>query len=460
MIHSISLKNYMSHADTVLELHPGMNAFIGESRAGKSTVIRAVRETLENAVPVRHISRWARSRTKKGEMSIAGRMEISIATSKGSVTRFRDSKENGYNVNGSPLLANKTAVPQEVSDTLNLVPDLNFAMQHDPHFFLSWSPPVISRYLNGLCGMEIMDNAIAIAISLRNGTRKELDALEVDQEKHSKALEALAWVDKAQELLDIAKASQSTADASQSKANDMGIRIDAAMDAFRTMKRTLWAEDALQLVHVAKEQNTIAQGKWKVFSALHTAISAGIDAKATLDRTKWALSARPLLEQAEASMLLHGIASTHANKLQERISTASEALDKVRGTAWAHRAGELVSVVKESLTTARSTRAKLDALTKATESAHWALDEMAKGERWEQAKGLLEDAKKHARRAKMATGDAFELGASISQAKDAQARMDASMRLVEGYRTQLAELKAKRPALCPTCGQVWQECKD
>lgn len=460
MIHSIALKNYMSHADTVLELHPGMNAFIGESRAGKSTVIRAVRESLENAVPMRHVSRWARSRTKKGDMSLSGRMEVTIATDKGTVTRFRDSKENGYNVNGSPLLANKTTVPTEVLEVLNLSPDLNFAMQHDPHFFLSWSPPVISRYLNGLCGMEVMDKAIAIAISLRNGTRKELDALEVAQETHSKALEALQWVEDAQVLLDTAKASQRAANAAQDKANDLGIRIEAAQDAFRTMKRTIWAEDALQLVATAKEQNALAQAKWRTYSQLHTAIAAATDAKATLGRTEWALAARPLLEQAEASMLLHGRANVLAIQLGERISTASDALDKVQSTAWAHRAGELLSVAKESLTTAQGLRVKCEALGKATESAHWALAEMAKGERWERARALLEEAKKHAKRAKMAMGDAFELGANISQAKAAQERMSAAMAVVTDARASLATLKAQRPALCPTCGQVWQNCKD
>lgn len=47
IIEAVQLENYLCHKDTYLELSKGLNVFCGESRNGKSTVLRAIREVFE-----------------------------------------------------------------------------------------------------------------------------------------------------------------------------------------------------------------------------------------------------------------------------------------------------------------------------------------------------------------------------------------------------------------------------
>ncbi len=48
MINSLSLKNFKSWKDTLLEFHKGVNAIVGTTDAGKSNVIRAIRWVVFN----------------------------------------------------------------------------------------------------------------------------------------------------------------------------------------------------------------------------------------------------------------------------------------------------------------------------------------------------------------------------------------------------------------------------
>ena len=42
MIRSINLKNFMAHADTTIDLHPGLNVIVGENNTGKSAIVLAL----------------------------------------------------------------------------------------------------------------------------------------------------------------------------------------------------------------------------------------------------------------------------------------------------------------------------------------------------------------------------------------------------------------------------------
>ena len=63
MIHRITLQNYMSHADTVIEPATGLTVLVGPNNCGKSAVVSALETLCNNAsggYMVRHDEREAR----------------------------------------------------------------------------------------------------------------------------------------------------------------------------------------------------------------------------------------------------------------------------------------------------------------------------------------------------------------------------------------------------------------
>ena len=56
MLDYINIKGFQSHYDTKIELSKGVNIFVGDSNAGKSTIVRAIRAILKDNFPPRYIS--------------------------------------------------------------------------------------------------------------------------------------------------------------------------------------------------------------------------------------------------------------------------------------------------------------------------------------------------------------------------------------------------------------------
>ena len=67
MIESIRLKNFISHEDTVIELEDGINVFVGNNGAGKSSVIDAITYALYG----RHTRELDKNLVRRGSLSSA-----------------------------------------------------------------------------------------------------------------------------------------------------------------------------------------------------------------------------------------------------------------------------------------------------------------------------------------------------------------------------------------------------
>ena len=457
MIHSITLNNYMSHASSTFELHPGMNAIIGESRAGKSTVIRALDLTRKNAIPVRHISHWARKRNKKGDMVISDRMSISITSDKGTVERFRDAKENGYTVNGKKLVAVGTDVPGEVAEVLNLT-DVNFALQHDPHFFLSWTPGAISRYLNDICGMEVIDRATAIAIRLRNSTRAEVDKAATDAETHAKAAESLEWVERAGELLGEAQEASHCAEQARISASKLGAIVGEALAALETLKRTEWPALARIAHSKALEAAEYARARWIKFGALAGLVRGAEEAKEALGRTASYPQARKVWVLAQEAATEANEARSLVVQVGDKVAQAAGQLAALKLTARYSEAETLLKAAQVAIKSAETAKSDAKAMQSLVFEASKALQAISTGERWSKAGELLEKARKAARKAEMARSDALAVGMLADALGRAGKAIEHAEKAVELLKMQRAELVAKMPKVCPTCGQTVNNC--
>ena len=457
MIQSIMLNNYMSHKSSTFELHPGMNAIIGESRAGKSTVIRALDLTRKNAIPMRHISHWARKRNKKGDMVLADRMSIAITTSHGMVERFRDAKENGYMVNGKKLLAVGTDVPAEVSEALNLT-DVNFALQHDPHFFLSWAPGAISRYLNDICGMEVIDRATAIAIRLRNATRSEVDEATKQAETHAQAAKGLEWVEQAGGLLDKAKEASHCAGQARISAGRLGELVSAAIKAQETMEMTSWAVVARIAHSKALEAAEYARARWIRYGGLSGLVRGAEEATEALRRTARFSRALDVLGEAKAAMGMADEAFSVVTRIGTKVESAASQLLIMKRTARFGQAGTLLKDAETALKQAESAKSDAKALQSLVFEASKALQAISTGERWAKAAEVLERARKAAKRAEIARGDAAAVKLLVGSLELADGAVVASAKAIGLLKLQRGELLSRMPKICPTCGQTVNNC--
>lgn len=127
---SIELTNFQKHRKLKLELSPGINVVIGESNRGKSSINRAFARLCANSPTGATCVRFGKTKASV-EICIVG--ESSERT-----VRYTKSKTNGtsYTLDQSDYKRCGRTVPEEIRDTLRIVPEINIQPQHRQFFLL------------------------------------------------------------------------------------------------------------------------------------------------------------------------------------------------------------------------------------------------------------------------------------------------------------------------------------
>lgn len=201
MIDRISIANFQSHPETVLELVPGINTIIGSSDSGKSAIFRAILWVVENRpTGSAFVSSW--SLDEKGKMKSA--TGVTIGRGEEHVSRLRnsnlDSHVNCYELNGTPLEAMKTAVPEPIAKWLNLAP-VNVQKQLDAPFLLSASAGEVARFFNSVVNLDDIDRALSLVDKKRRENDRLLRSAREGIVEKEEGLIALDWIDEAGPLL-------------------------------------------------------------------------------------------------------------------------------------------------------------------------------------------------------------------------------------------------------------------
>ena len=150
MITKAEIWNFQSHKHTVLEFVPGTNVIIGESDAGKSAIFRAINWVITN----RPLGDGFRS-------DWGGDTRVVIYTAEGDVIeRIKTATRNVYVINGKPLTAFGSEVPEQVSEILRM-DEANIQSQMDVPFLLAVSPGEAARLLNKAASIDDIDYTIS-----------------------------------------------------------------------------------------------------------------------------------------------------------------------------------------------------------------------------------------------------------------------------------------------------------
>ena len=189
MLSKLTIKGFQSHRDTTFEFHEGLNAVIGSSDSGKSSVLRAISWLLFNTPRGDGFVSWWDDVTKT---SVEGVFDDTI------ITKTRSKTLNQYQINkGEPLKALRTDVPDEIKAVLN-VSDLNLQKQHDSYFLLQDTPSSVASKFNEIAGLQVMDECVSQAKSLNRSLKQESDVL-FEQINSSQLLyNDLYWIEEAE----------------------------------------------------------------------------------------------------------------------------------------------------------------------------------------------------------------------------------------------------------------------
>jgi DNA repair exonuclease SbcCD ATPase subunit len=186
MIESLLIKNFQAHDKYRVDFDK-VTTIVGPSDVGKSSLIRALTWALTNAPN-------GSAFVKTGESSCS----VKVIVDGHSVVRSRAKSINEYKLDGEEYKAFGTAVPEDIAKLLNVL-EVNLQGQFDSPFWVSLSAGEVSRRLNEVVDLSMIDKCLSLSKSRVSDQKKRRDIYHESSEKSQQAVEDLMWVEEAAE---------------------------------------------------------------------------------------------------------------------------------------------------------------------------------------------------------------------------------------------------------------------
>lgn len=161
MIRSLRVRDFQRHKHLKLKLDPHVTTIVGPSDVGKSALIRALMWTCLN-----------RPRGGAFVRDGADHTSVTITLDGHRIRRTKGKTRNTYHIDGTKYRAFGNDVPKEVSALLNVGP-VNFQAQHDPTFWFTDTPGEVSRHLNAIVDLSVIDTTLSNLATAQRTTRTE-----------------------------------------------------------------------------------------------------------------------------------------------------------------------------------------------------------------------------------------------------------------------------------------------
>lgn len=192
-IKDIFIKGFQSHQqETYLELSHGVNVLIGNTKSGKSAVVKALMWLFKN----RPSSAWE---TYKSFDAVETEVAIGLVDPECHVGRVRNKTDNYYYIEipGKEIQEfkafGKGDPPKEVLDLLKLA-EVNYQPQMSLPFLMSQSSGAVGRFLNEVANLEIIDRAISGISSQLGRDKASLETAKSKERDCQEALKKYDWV--------------------------------------------------------------------------------------------------------------------------------------------------------------------------------------------------------------------------------------------------------------------------
>lgn len=147
----VTIQNVLTHKKTKINFSPGVNAIIGESDVGKSSILFGIYWLLFNQPRGDDFkSHWAKDK----KISVKGVFEDGI------LLRERSKTFNGYKLAGNRFTGFGSNVPEPIEQFVNMN-EVNWLNQMDPPFGLSWSPGEFAKFINRIARLDKIETTTA-----------------------------------------------------------------------------------------------------------------------------------------------------------------------------------------------------------------------------------------------------------------------------------------------------------
>jgi len=193
MIKSITLHNIKSYSHQIINFSDGLNVISGESDAGKSNIIRAIRWVCFNEP-----YGW-RPRSWHSDDDAYVVIEFYDGNF---VTRGVDSTGGYYIVNGGEKLrALRGALPDAIAKIVNMQ-SINLQLQNQQYFLFQETPGNAVKAINDIVDTSILDRAIKITKRRIKDRTTSVRDLEARYNEIQQDIEKLQWTQLASSAVD------------------------------------------------------------------------------------------------------------------------------------------------------------------------------------------------------------------------------------------------------------------
>ena len=256
MLESLTAINFQRHEKRVFDLDPFVTCFVGATDKGKSSIIRLLRWIILNQPRGDEFISWGKEKCI-GKLTLDdGRLIVRKIGSCGNVYKLDDAE---YRAFGSD-------VPSDITSLLN-VSDTNFQLQLDSPFWLTESPGQVSRQLNAIINLGVIDSTLS---NVASEVRKAKSAVEVSEHRLTAAREtreSLKWVpDMMQKLNSISEQKDriSAIALKRSRINDLLSRGRLLRDNIRDASSCI--SDAANAIAIGEKLETISSRRKRIES--------------------------------------------------------------------------------------------------------------------------------------------------------------------------------------------------
>lgn len=185
MFEKLFIQNFQTHEKLRIDFDPAITSIVGPSDAGKSAIIRALRWVCINQPNgdafIRHGTKGATVRLVVDGRSVTRRR---AAGGRANEYKLDDQEFTAFGIGG---------VPEPIEGLLNLGP-VSWQGQHDPAFWLSATPGEVSRQLNAIVNLGIIDDTLTGVGRAVTRARSRLEVAEENLTKAKAEHDNLAWV--------------------------------------------------------------------------------------------------------------------------------------------------------------------------------------------------------------------------------------------------------------------------